>query len=334
MAKPFTLYWTNLSRWEDCPQKFLWYKGWGAIDVGGGPGRKKPVPYQRSAHHMIMGIVIAEVLEIFYNNELWRMLKDRRGLQKKLAVTLDNAWKRALLEKYIDWRKAPPRDEMRQICEDGVYNFVWKTLKAQRLLGVYARAEVDLVAYANKYTPIGGRADLIIRREVEPNKGVLLLDGKNSRRYKDRKTGGWMTYTDPDQLRWYALLYYLCYQQFPDLLGFIYFRYPHGVPILDPDGKDTGKLEEGIDWVEFSRDDLKGLKARAIDARKGMDKERFDARPRPPMCRMCDYESVCPQRQAQIDKNRRNPRKGTLDVLEGADGFVDFQVGSSGAKKG
>ena len=332
MPRPFTLYWTNLSRYEDCPQKFLWYKGWGAIDLGNGAGRKKSIPYKRSEHHMIMGIVIGEVLEFYYNEEVWRLNKNPQALRQRLHDLLEKSWARLLAAKYVDWNKAPTREEMYQICEDGVLNYIFKTMKAQRLLGPYARAEVDMVAYANQYTPIGGRADFIIRREVEPNKGVLILDGKNGRRYKSNN--GKM-FTDPDQLRFYALCYYLCYHQFPDRLGFVPFRYPHGEPVLDMAGDDTGEVETGIDWVEFSKEDLKGLKERAIQARKGMDKEIFDARPRPPMCRMCDYESVCPQRQAQIEKNRRNPRKGKkLDILGGATDFVDFEVGSKKGRVG
>jgi hypothetical protein len=181
---------------------------------------------------------------------------------------------------------------------------------------------VDLIGYINKYTPIGGRADLIIRRE---DSGVTILDGKNSKRYKDGR-GGSMTYTNPDQLRWYALCYYLAYKKLPDRLGFVYYRYPYGDPLMDVDGvpvldeMGNQKIEEGVEWVPFTMDDIKGLGQRAVDASRAMFKEQFDPKPTPKTCRFCDYESVCPERQAQIAANRRNPRK--KDDVIGGEGFM------------
>jgi hypothetical protein len=308
MGRPFTLYWSSLDKYEKCPQSFLWGRGWGAIDCGGGPGRKKPKPLKKSRHHAVMGIVIAEVLEDLYNHELW---KSPEGLSQRLTELTDEKFKLECARNYIDWRIAPSKTEMLTVCTDGVLGFL-KTLKQNRLLGPYAKAEVDLVAYVNKYTPIGGRADLIIRRD---DTGISILDGKNS------KAKG--KYTDPDQLRWYALCFYLAYRVMPDRLGFTYFRYPAGMPVLDDDGNETGETETGVDWVEFSRDDLKGLAQRAVDARKGMDKERFPATPTPSNCRFCDYETVCEQRQEQKAKNRRR-KKSKDSVLDQASGFVTF----------
>ena len=68
----FTLYWSSLERYEQCPQKFLWYRGWGVIDVGGGPGNKKPKPKRSSEHHAVMGKVIQAVIEDLYNEEWWK----------------------------------------------------------------------------------------------------------------------------------------------------------------------------------------------------------------------------------------------------------------------
>ena len=309
MSKPFTLYWTNFRRYEECPQKFLWYSGWGAIDVGGGPGKKKPKPYKRSTHHALMGIVIAQVTENLYNDELW---KDPTALVYRLKEMTRKEFTFEYPKHYIDPRMAPSREEMLKVCIDGVTGFVG-TMKHNRLLGPYARSEVDLVAYVNKYTPIGGRADYIIRRE---DTGISILDGKNSV-HKGK-------YTDPDQLRWYGLCFYLSHNVMPDRLGFVYFRYPYGTP------KDDGGVESGVDWVEFSKDDFKGLAQRAADARKGMHQEKFDPTPTPSMCRLCDYEDVCEARQAQRAGNRRKP-KNTNDLFDGADGLIEF--GLTGGSK-
>lgn len=266
-----------------------------------------------------MGIVIAEVLERLYNDELWR---DPAGLADRLERMVDVTWERVTSNKrnWVDYRVAGSKYELTKVCKDGVRGFL-RTMKQHRLLGEYARAEVELLGWVDKYNPVGGRADLIIRRQ---DTGVTILDGKNA------KSKG--KYTDPDQLRWYAMLFYLAYREMPDRLGFTYFRYPYGTPMVDDKGnpvtnEETGRqeIEQGVDWVGFTKDDLKGLALRAVEARRGMEKEKFDATPVPSVCKWCDYETVCPARQEQRAKNRRkNPKK--VDAIEGSDGFTDFTL--------
>ncbi|MDB4278189.1 PD-(D/E)XK nuclease family protein [Deltaproteobacteria bacterium] len=322
MSRDFTLYWTSLERYENCPQSFLWYRGWGAIDCGGGPGKKKPKPYKDSRHHAIMGIVIQGVIERIYNDELWR---EPQGLANRLSDMVKREFKYQIGKprNYIDWRLAPSRNEMLKVCLDGTLGFL-RTMKHNRFLGEYARSEVDVVGYINKYNPVGGRLDFIIRRESDVLNGISILDGKNS------KTKG--RYTNPDQLRFYAMCFYLAYGQLPDRLGFVYFRYPYGMAV---EGGAEGEVEEGVDWVEFTREDLQGLAQRSVAARKGMNKEKFDPTPTPKGCRWCNYETVCDARKAQKKANARKPRNAN-DLLEGTDGFVEFGFdvgGSSPTKK-
>jgi len=321
MARDFTLYYSPFATFEDCPQKFLFSKGWGAIDVGGGPGKPKPKPVKKTEHHAVLGTVIQAALERFYNDELWKLL-DPQPLRDRLLEIAEDNFKIEIARRYIDWRVAPSQDEMRTLINNGILGYM-RTLKAHRLLGVWNKAEMDLVGYVNKYTPVGGRPDVIIRRDDDPFKGVTIIDGKNSKRYKDGK-GGWMTYTSEDQLRWYAMLFYICYKQMPDRVGFCFYRYPHGDPVLDMDGNPTGDTESGVDWVSCSKEDIKGLAQRAVDARKLMDKEKFEARPDPKICRFCEWETVCPQRQAQKESNRRTPKEDT--ILGGAQGFVKLNL--------
>ena len=302
-GKRFTLYWSSLETYESCPQRFLWSRGWGTIDVGGGVGRSKPEPVKKSRHSAVMGIVIQRVVEDLYNLELW---KYPVGLLKRLDEMVEKEFHYEISRNFIDWRFSPSKTELLQVCKAGVFGFL-QTMKANKLLGQYAKAEVDLIGWIDKYNPVGGRADLIIRRDDD---GVMILDGKNSQQ-KGK-------YTNPDQLRWYAMCYYLCYSQIPDKLGFIYYRFPY----------DSEKGESGVDWVTFTKEDLQGLARRAVDARKGMDKEKFLPTPSPSVCKFCDYETVCDARQGQKKENARRPRN-EMDVLDGADGFVDFGFNSS-----
>ena len=286
-----------------------------------------------------MGIVLANFWEWLYNDEEW---KHPHGLLDRLLEKARKDFSRLCISKFIDWRMAPPRDEMWETIEAGIRGYI-RTMKAHKLLGPYARSEVDLTCYVDKWTPIGGRADLIIRRA---DTGITILDGKNSRRYKAPKRKGvkpgFITYTDPDQLRWYALCFFLAYRRMPDRLGFIYFRYPYGqekldpdgdpIPILSPEGFATGEteVEAGVDWVEFSRDDLKGIAIRAKDALRAMGREKFDANPSPQGCRFCDYETVCPERLAQKKANRRNTKSSDA-FFDGLTGFTKFGMGPEGS---
>jgi hypothetical protein len=323
MSRGFTLYWSNLARYEKCPQLFLWARGWGTIDVGGGPGRKKPKPVKKSEHHAVMGIAIQAVIERMYNDELW---KDPKTLTDRLRELLKSELKALYLKHYIDWRNSPSQAEIWEVCENGVLGYL-KTMKHNRLLGPYARSEVDLVAWVNKYTPIGGRVDMIIRRDTKDGEvlpGITLLDGKNSV-HKDK-------YLDPDQLRWYALCFYLAYGQMPDRLGWVYYRYPYGDVNTSGDMKPDGtyEIETGVDWVPFNKEDLKGIAQRAVDARKAMDKEKFDPTPSPSACRFCDYETVCDARKQQKAINRSKRIKNTPpDIFDSTEGFTEFGFGSS-----
>lgn len=300
MSKVFTLYYTGFEKYEVCPQSFLWSRGWGTIDVGGGPGRKKPEPVKDSKHHALMGHVIQKIVELLYNQELW---KQPEGLLDRLLRMVEQEFTLETASTYIDWRIAPAKHQLLKVCKDGVQGFL-QTMKQNRLLGTYARAEVELLGWVDPNTPIGGRADLIIRGDA----GVTILDGKNSQQ-KGK-------YTNPDQLRWYALCYYLVYGVFPDRLGFVYYRYPAGSK--SPEGVE----ETGVDWVTVDKADIEGLAKRIIDVRRAMGEEKFEANPSPKACQYCVYQTVCEARIAQKAANSKN-RKKKETIFDGG-GFTEF----------
>lgn len=299
------MFWSHLSAYEECGQKYLWYYGWDGIDLGRGPGKGKQKPEVTSRHHPVMGIVIQAVLEDLYNKELW---KHRDGLRELLVRMTKDKLAEKCAKNYIDWQKIT-YEEMEEVCLNGVLNFL-KTMKHHKLLGVYARSEVDLYGYAESWLPLGGRADFVIRRD---DLGVRILDGKNS--------GTKMEYVDPDQLRWYALAFYLSYHQLPQQVGFVWFRYPY-----DPETE-----ENGIDWVEFSKRDLVQLVDRAKTVRRAQEKEEFSAKPAYKVCRFCDFEPVCPERQQAKAENaakRKSGKKESLPIFDDTTSIVEFGFGS------
>lgn len=299
MPHKFTLYWSSFENYEKCPQKFLWSRGWGDIDVGGGPGFRKPKPPGKSEHHAFMGTVIQAVIERFYNDELW---KDKDTYKQMLQDLLVKKFEFELQQHHIDWQQAPSRDEMFKVCQDGVFGYI-PTLVHHKLIGLYARSEVDIVAYLDKRLPIGSRVDFLIHRRND----IMILDGKNSK-YKNK-------YLNTDQLRWYALCYFVYYGRMPSHLGYIYWRFPYG---YIPPGSD--QPEEGVEWIICTKEDLTTLAQRAREVRSAMDKEIFHATPQPKHCKWCDYEPVCPDRQLQREHNAAKRKKEEVSMT-GVFGF-------------
>lgn len=288
-----TMFWSHFQSYRKCPQQYLYYKGWPGIDVGAGPGNPYPLSADdlRCEHHAAMGKAIQVVLEKFYNQERW---KDPNLRGERLRDWLTSYAKHELQvalndSTYIDWKKAPSIPEMERICVDGVVGYL-STMKAHRLLGSYAQSEVKVLGFVDEYTPIGGYIDFIIRRKGEDGKEeVLILDGKNSK-HKSK-------YLSPDQLKFYAIAFKLSWDVLPDRLGWIWYRYPHGMV------NDDGSVETGLEWIEFDVEDLRSLAADIVEVRKGMENHKFDPTPSPKTCRFCDYEPVCEARRVQREAN-------------------------------
>lgn len=297
------IYWSTISLYGECPQKYLWMRGHKGIDLGGGPGRSKPLPIMKSEHDALMGSVLSKAIEHLYNDELY---KSPSTLIQRLEDLTERAFKLELGERYVDWKKSPPKDVLLKTCVDGAIGYL-RTMKANKLLGTYSRSEVDLSAVSKPgdLFQISGRPDLIIERE---DNGVTILDGKNA------KTPG--KYTDPDQLKWYAFCYYLVNNKLPDRLAFCYFRYPYNSP---PEGF-KGDSWSGLVSVDFSQDDFEALDRRARETILGIGSGKFDPTPSPSVCRLCEYETVCEARQAQKSSRSRR-KKEKPSILSGSTGF-------------
>jgi len=309
-----TLYWSHLKAYEECPRKYLWGYGWGDIELGRGPGKGKPRPKDDSKHHPVMGIVIQSVLEDYYNKHMFER-KELRGAELNRHLTRMTKEKliATLPRFYIDWDKIS-FEEIEETCISGVLGWV-PTMIHHKFLGVYAKSEVELFGHVTNWLPIGGRADFIIRRD---DTGTTLLDGKNS--------GTKMKYVDPDQLRWYALCFSLAYHKLPQRLGFVWYRYPY----------DAETDETGVDWVDFTKRDLKELADRAIKVRRGQEAEKFDPKPVAKICRFCDFEMVCDarieQRAANVAKRKQKTPSLPIVDTDGIEGIIEF--GFDGPLKG
>lgn len=292
MNKDSILFWSHLKMYEECPQRFLWTKGWDGIDLGNGDGKPKTPTEKVSAHHAIMGIAIHHAFEILYNDELWR---DGKVLSDKMEELAVKEFDKLAEKSYIDFEQAKMTlEEMRQVVSSGARGYV-QTMKHNKLLGPYAKSEQKIISWIDKWNPIGGILDAIIRRG---DVGVMILDGKNAKA-KDL--------VDTDQLVFYALLYKLAYKQLPDKLGVIWFRYPYS--------EETG--EEGVTWVEFNGEDLTRVALRAKNAKHNMYKKKFPAKPSRDACLFCTFKKDCIERKEELE----------VSEIDGkGDGFSDFSI--------
>ena len=307
------LYWGHIYVYEHCPQQFLWNWGWEGIDLGQGPG--KPIKHtgpKGSRHNPVMGIVVGRAVEKFYNDQVY--LSPARVTQI-LTDFVEKEWGRQTRREknWIDYDRARmSAREMVADCKKGVEGFL-VTMKKHRLLGNYAQAEVRMLGWLNKWVTIAGIADVVIRRD---DTGITIIDGKN--------TVHKMKYTDADQLRWYALVFWREFGVMPDRLGFVWFKFPAGMKTTGPNGEEV--VEEGIEWVPFDEGDLRGLAKRAIDARNAMRRKKFDPVPDPPQCKKCKFELMCPARKEQRERNADRRRPRNMKELKDEEGFSDFTL--------
>lgn len=310
------LYFTGFQLYDSCPRAYLWGNGYGNLDLGRGPGRSKAKPNKDtdSKHHAVMGMVLSRAIEHLYNDELWR---EPETLVVRLTDLVNREFAFSLNENFIDWGEAPPKQEMLKVCVSGALGYL-KTMKANKLLGPYAKSEVDLTAWVDQYTPIGGRPDVIIRRE---DTGVTIIDGKNA------LTPG--KYTDPDQLRWYALCFYLAYNVVPNRLAFAYFRYPEGTP---PKEHPEGTPWTGLVDVPLTREDLQAMGVRAKETHRAIHKELFDPSPSSKACKFCDYRTVCDAAHVPTPRKPKSLpviQEGTVEhAIQNSDSFVEFGFGT------
>ncbi len=292
MHKDSVLFWSHLKMYEECPQRFLWTKGWNGIDLGNGDGKPKTKSDRSSMHHAVMGIAIHHAFEILYNHELWREGKVLSDKMEEIAV---KEFEKLIAKSYIDLEKANMTiDEMRQIVISGARGYV-QTMKQHKLLGPYAKSEQKIISWIDKWNPIGGIIDAIIRRD---DVGIMILDGKNAKS-KD--------FVDTDQLVFYALIFKLAYKKIPQKLGVVWFRYPYS--------DETN--EQGVTWVAFSEDDLKRVAERAKKAKHSMHKKKFIAKPSRLSCMFCEYKSACDERKQELE----------VSEIDGkGSGFSDFSL--------
>ena len=158
-------------------------------------------------------------------------------------------------------------------------------IKEHKLLGPYARSEVNLDVQLKSGLILVGKADLVLE---QTDKTLCLIDGKASK-HREKNV-------DINQLIWYALLYFLRYKRVPDRLAFFYFRF-------------AADKEQSMDWLPLSQESLfqhmQALKADILESYDAIQAESFGATPSPTNCRYCPWEKICQDRIDQKAGNRK-----------------------------
>jgi hypothetical protein len=259
----------------------------------------------------VFGTVFGRLVETFYKQALWKNpAKAREELQAKIETYVDYTLKRETTA-YGDkpagvllWKEQNPkalyanRAELISDIRTHIPNAL-EIIKHHRLLGPLAEAEFTLDFETPDQHVLGGRADFLIQR-LAPHSDLVILDGKGSR-HRD-------AYVDPDQLKWYATLYWLnSFKEnpegkLPDRLGYVYWRSPP---------------EKAVDWLTFTELELAAFYENALDVLKEIEgkakktPERtspnaargvFLAKPSEKNCTYCKYTEVCPPGRSRLDK--------------------------------
>jgi hypothetical protein len=252
----------------------------------------------------IYGSVVGLLFEMFYKDKLWRKSEPQAEVMSRVDVTVD----KVLRKETTPWKdrkagvllwKGPGKDQnprglyadKKELVAD-VRDAVargFRIIRHHRLLGPRTDAEFKL-DFTTEGHILAGRSDFIIER-TKPHNDLVIIDGKGSR-HRDK-------YTDPQQLQWYAMLFWLNSvregkPRLPDKLAFLFWRYD---------------ADKSMDWMDISEGDVVELYEMALKTiREIEDRQKMllpNASPKGAIgvftpkandnnCRFCPYASVCP----------------------------------------
>jgi hypothetical protein len=253
----------------------------------------------------IYGSVVGKLFEDFYTQKVWLQPNPKEFLLGRVTQTVDAVIKQETTTKgwktggILLWKGTEPnqnpkglyanRAELEADIRDAIPRGL-DTIRQYKLIGPRADAEYKLDFKTPKGHILGGRADFIIQR-VRPFSDLLIVDGKGSK-HRD-------SYVDPQQLVWYAMLFYLHSvsqgkPQLPDKLAFLYWR-------CNPD--------KAMDWLGVSEDDVKALLSTVLDTISDIEEKLkilpagvsmntvrgvFKPKANESNCRFCPYTAACP----------------------------------------
>lgn len=267
----------------------------------------------------VFGSTYGILFEQFYQEKLWKLKFPQQELIDRAERVVDQVLAKETTASKMRpagvllWKGEGPgqnpkgmyasRDDLIADVRANIPNGI-RAIKYHGMLGSRADAEHKLDFKLGDGTYLAGRADFVIKRLN--HKDTIIVDGKGSQ-HRDK-------YVKATQLIWYAMLFNLHAkanggQLLPDRTAFLFWRYP---------------VEESVDWVDVSQDDVDALFEKVMEMvktvtrlRKSLPKQPtvelarsvFEPKPSKDNCMFCSYKKVCPQGTKFMENNVNNYRK-------------------------
>jgi len=265
-------------------RRYLSYSGYNIYTTCPSRYRRQYIDREKAPDNKarnVFGMGIGTMLEYFYNEKLFkkpeaasilasRVEKVILDIEADNEVNWSNPWNLTRADVKLEILEHIPR--------------MIAIIKQHKLIGAYAESEVKLHGWSGEWQ-LGSRADLIFTQGGQ----VVIIDGKGSK-WGDR-------YVDPDQLYFYALLYYQEHEVLPVRLGWLLFRF---------EGDDS------VSWVDPQPRNIKLLRDKLVKVLARIDGEDFEATPSSNACRFCPYVDKCEpkdQHSAKYKARRKSKPK-------------------------
>jgi len=243
------LSWSAYDRWKKCPHIFNLYH---ILHEGYEIDRK------RNRANTVYGSVIQEIFSRFYNDRLWTKKNCVAFLQKEL---LPQIWEFVLKNIYVDWDDFNlSAEEVFQSLENDIPAIIG-ILQEKELYSYEGlqRSEVKLAKRLYDDYFLTGKIDFLLNFKGKRT----LLDGKST---KD---------VNEDQLYFYAILHNIIFGNYPDQIGFLFYRESE-LKLLDFNISRAEEIEKDIEKLIQMIETL-----------------QFDATPSEEKCSSCLFNEIC-----------------------------------------
>ena len=253
-TKPTKFDYSRLNVYKKCPQSFKW------LYVENKIPKTPPNMY-----YAFPGIVIQKIFEYFYNHEWFlKRASCRQFMYDKASEIFEDILKNLV----VDWNARISKKSKQKVYEE-ILEMIGKNLdviKEQKLLGKIAKSEHKIQAYFddNKYVILNSRVDFLIENHL----GMQILDGKATSNKSEY-------IKNPTQLYFYAMIYKMKHGNYPDKIGYWFWR--------------TGE----IIYIAFDETMIDLLKKDIKDILYKIYKEKFEATPSFSNCIFCNYKEEC-----------------------------------------
>lgn len=298
----------------------------------------------------MIGTVVQKAIELFYLQRGWLWGEDQAvsWIGETAQEELERAFRSSVGPRPY-WKLSPffsYADAKTKILRS-VRGYI-RTCKENRLFGRDVRPEAQLKGrlQASPEVFVQGRLDLYLVRDEE--EGPLVVDGKNGREFWDAGANSCRMHVDLDQLVFYALVVRLVTGKVPKKLGIVPYQYPYGYDWAEEKAKlrqdpalaqseskqralafyENRPTSTGVVWYPCNEEMVLAMAARVLSHHQelvfrsqslptdmtGGKQNEFSLNYFPPdikgVCNFCNYETVCPDRQAYLI-NLRSSRKET-----------------------